>query len=318
MIDPDAIPPSPPPARDLTRKLATAGLLLAMAPFFFVGGTGTADPPALKALQNLGHEAFFAVATFLAWIGLPSLRRRAGWPVLTLFSLIALLLGLVIEGAQSGLARAPDWRDIGRDLLGVWLTWFLIVRPPLRLRLIGQAVTTALLACELLLVIHAFVVDWRIQHRLPLLADFESAREAADWSGHAERSRDVASHGRFSLKVRLDTGRYPGTTPGRLPRDWRAWEYLAFDIFNPDPDTLRMTIIVGDRRHYRDGFVYTDRFNRDIRVVPGWNSCRFALAEIADAPARRPMDLAEIVTLGIFAMDLPEPRAIYLDHFRLE
>lgn len=302
----------------MTKKLISGALLLLMAPFFFISGPSAVDPPTLSALQNLGHELFFAVATFLACISLPFLHRRANWLILALFSLTAILLGLIIEGAQSILARNPDWRDVGRNVLGVWLTWFLIVRPPTRFRTAAQAVTGALLAFELVLVVHAFAVEWRIQHQLPLLADFEHASEALDWPDNTQLSQDVASHGRCSLKVFLDTAKYSGTTPGRFPRDWRHRQDLAFDVFNPDPDTLELTVIVGDRRHYLDGFAYTDRFNQRVQAGPGWNNYRFALAKIASAPARRKMNLAEIVTLGVFATQLPEPRVVYLDHFRLE
>jgi VanZ family protein len=313
----DATGPAFPGRRARTGYAAAASLVF-LTPWFFFGGATAVDPPWVIALQDLGHVLYFAIAAWFVWTCMPACRRHPRWFVLATFSLVALVAGAAIEAVQYVMSRDADWRDVARDLLGVWVTWFLILRirmPGYRALQIATFVGVALVA-EVPVV--AFMSEREVQRRLPMLADFETASDAANWAGHTELSHDVASHGSGSLKVTLDARDYPGTAPVRIPRDWRRWSVLAFDAYNPGPDSIEVTIIVGDRRHYLEGFAYTDRYNGQLRMVPGWNQVHIALAEIAAAPARRRLDLSEIVTLILFSAGSPRPHVLYYDHFRLE
>jgi hypothetical protein len=292
--------------------------ILAMAPFFFVGGPSPIDPPTTSALLNLAHLVFFAAAAMLAWSAIPPLRRLGTGRALLVLLLTTLLLGLGIEVVQGRFARDPDWHDVWRNQLGVALAWFLVIRPPQRARSWILGLLAVLVLVEVGLVVRAYVVEWRVQHRLPVIADFETDGPADHWSDNTRRTRDLAWHGDHSLRIDLDTSTYSGTFARRFPRDWSGWRYLAFAIHNPDPDTLRLTVKVADREHYETGYEYENRFNRSIWAPPGWSEHRIPLAEVAAAPAQRRMDLREIVTFGMFATRLPAPRVIYLDHVRLE
>jgi len=301
-----------------TLRLIMITIVLAMAPLFFVGGPSAIDPPTIAALYNLGHVAFFALSTALVWLFLaPGLRRRPGWIALLATTFSVLVMGVLIEGVQARFARDPDWHDVWRNLVGVWLAWFLVIRPPTRLLIGGQLVVCALLAFEATLVWQTFAGEWQLQRRVPLIADFEDPREGS-WSQNSRRSDRYAAHGRYSLQVDLDTGTYSGTAPRRFPGDWRGYAHLAFDLYNPEPDSLRLTLLVGDRDHYRDGYRYENRYNGRVWAAPGWTAVRIRLADIAAAPRDRALDLGEVVSLGLFATRLPAPRVIYLDHVRLE
>ena len=303
----------------MSRKtILYACVLLAVAPFFFVGGATSIDSLPRIAVQDLGHVLFFAFATMLALASLPVLRRRNRWLVLVWLSAAALVLGASIERLQTGIGRDRDYGDIYRNVLGVWTAWFLFVRPRVKGLRQAQVVTALLLCGEFARVANAGYLEHRLARQRPLIADFEEKGEVTKWAENAERSAEFSSHGRWSLHVALSPGRYSGSAPELFPRDWRGWDYLALDLYNPEATDLDLTLIIGDRQHYRDGFQYHDRYNRRLVAEPGWNSFRLPLAEIADAPITRTMNLGEIVTFGIFASNLPHQRTLYVDHVRLE
>jgi len=301
----------------MPQRLLLACLLL-LLPFFVIGGPSPIDSPLYSQIWNLGHLVFFALFTLYLWHVTPFLRRRQDWLALLALSLLALVFGLFIEAVQSQFSRHPDWQDVRRNLIGVWLAWFLLLRPPHRYHRMGMVVAIVLLIFELGLITRVGIEVWRVDHSLPMIADLEHPNEADYWGSNTERSTEQASQGEYSAKVSLDTTQYSGSGPNRFPHDWRGYESLFFDIFNPDSTVLKMTLTIGDRTHYENGYRFEDRFNARLLAEPGWNGYRVPLSDIENAPADRPMDMKQVVTLGIFATRLPEPRVIYIDNLRLE
>ena len=104
-----------------------------------------------------------------------------------------------------------------------------------------------------------------------------------------------------------------------IPReDWRGYQWLAFEIFNPGQDLLQLIIRINDKAHDQEGHQYSDRFNRDLKVNPGWNHFEIPLAEIESAPSTRKMDLGNMLGLELFATNLEKPRVIFFEDFRLQ
>jgi hypothetical protein len=174
------------------------------------------------------------------------------------------------------------------------------------------------LAGELYLVGNVAWNDWKIQNQLPLISDMETATDLRNWSGNVSLSRTVFAKGSSSLKILLSTDLYSGAGLKNMPRDWRGYQRLAFEIFNPGQDSLQLTIRINDKAHDQGGHQYSDRFNRDLKVNPGWNHFEIPLAEIESAPSTRKMDLGNMLGLGLFATNLEKPRVVFFDDFRLQ
>jgi len=98
------------------RMLAFAGAV-GVAPLLFIGGPDWATGPFYRSVWNLGHIGLFALLTYALkpWQWLTGLRL---WLAA---SGLVLLLGFLIEWLQSELDRQVDWRDMLRNLEGVWL-----------------------------------------------------------------------------------------------------------------------------------------------------------------------------------------------------
>lgn len=287
--------------------------LLVAFPLFFIGGPAWVAPPLYRELWSQGHMVFFALLSLWLTSVVPMHSPRR-WLLLTLAILVA---GAIIEGIQSQIGRTASWEDGLRNLIGAWfgLFWSL---PAHRKVYVGRALASALVLWQLSgLVPHAMSHVYRIQ-QFPVLANFESPRDLDIWSGNIERVTEPVREGRYSLAVYLEAQRFSGVGSYALRPDWRGYDELVFDLYNPYESALPIVLRINDRQHEQDGPRYADRFNRRLIVQPGWNEYRIALEDVRMAPKGRTMNLAEIQQVQLFVQELEQPRTLYLDYVRLE
>ncbi len=296
--------------------------LLAMTPFFFVGSVdsgarlvpGVAANPVYEALWNLAHPVYFALLT-LVWL---RHWRAAAWHRWLVITVTVLVTGFLIESIQRLVGRFFSWDDLWANLVGAWCVLaFWPGNLPVRrwLQALVRVLALGLLLLEIATVGQTAVEEWRLQRQLPVLNDQTSAVQQTYWSGAVRPEPGVPGAAGPSLRVDLGTARYSGVGLNRLPRDWRDYRVLTFRILNPDAERLPLTLRIHDAAH---DHAYADRFNTRLWVEPGWNRYRIELSRVEDAPAERAMDLSRIASLGLFATELPAPRIIYLDDFRLQ
>ncbi len=288
--------------------------------------TSPLSPYAARSLQQgwqTGHVLLFAIGTYLLF---PLLGKRINDPGLRLlFVFIATLLGgLLIEYLQRFVGREFSLRDVILDVNGYLLALcVLVLSGGLCLRIRAKRILYALTG---LLSLYTFtplaiaVVDEINMYRdFPRLADFDSRLEAGRWRGDVEIVKLISEKGDDQvLKVQLTGKHFSGVTLAHFPKDWRAYRQLQLTLFNPGRTPLALTIRIHDNKHYSLGQGdYYDRFNRVLTINPGWNTQIVDVADIAGAPHNRTMDIANIEAIGLFSVDLPRPRAIYIDKLSL-
>jgi VanZ family protein len=281
---------------------------------------------AARSLQHgwqLGHVLLFAI-----WVVLlaPFLSKRFPRPLPHLLIIIvaSLLLGLAIEYLQSLIGRESSLRDLVFDLNGSLLALCgFVIGGTL---LLQKWTRRILYTLTLLISIYAIapltiaVIDEIHMHSsFPLLASFNSPLETGRWRGKIEIVKLISEKGEDrALQVQLNTDHYSGVSLVYFPRDWRAYQQLQIELFNPGRTPLALTFRIHDDKHYPLGQGdYYDRYNRSLTMVPGWNSIAIDLADLASAPINRDMDLANIQALGLFSVDLPKARDIYLGELKL-
>ncbi|EDM48751.1 hypothetical protein [Marinobacter algicola] len=305
------------PARNaqIFRYLAFAGMIL-IAPLFFVGGPGWSDGPLFKSAWNLGHILFFALST----LAIQPWRIWTGWSLWGIGTLAVLVLGTGIELLQHGTSRQMDWQDILRNQVGVWT--ILAVRPrasltrqvwPLRL------IVTALLVAEIGATARIAIQQYRVSQLLPTLYDFRQPDPSPFWDGVIEPVTDHAinTHNR-ALRISLSTARYSGVSLHNLPEDWRDYDRLVINLYNPQDHPLPMILRINDMEHDLGDNDYNDRFNTRLPLAPGPNQFELDLDRIRTAPKGRSMNMQAIRRLILFTVALPEPKTLYLRDIRLE
>lgn len=287
--------------------------LLAAFPLFFVGGPDWVSPPLYGMAWSKGHLVFFALLLF--WVqAFVSLKTPLRWLGVTL---LVVLLSLLIEAIQAQVGRQATWQDGLRNLIGAWLGLFW-GQSASRCIWLGRLGATLLLLWQLHGLVQVAIDHWQRLERFPVLSDFESRRQLADWGGNIEQVQDPVAQGKFSLALHLGTERYSGGGLNNLVGDWRGYDYLRFELYHPGDEALPLTLRINDTQHDRSEGLFEDRFNQRLWAQPGWNSYRIALEDVRNAPKGRSMNLASIQRLGIFSTQLSKSHTIYLDSVRLE
>ena len=281
---------------------------------------------AARSLQHswqLGHVLLFAI-----WVVLlaPFLSKRFPRPLprMLIIIVVSLLLGLAIEYLQTFIGRDFSLQDLLFDLNGSLLALCGLIGSRTLLfhkwpKRIMYALTT-LLSCYAIAPLAIAVVDEiNMKRNFPVLAGFDNQLEVDRWKGRIEIGKLISEKGDDNvLRVQLTTNHYSGVALVYFHRDWRSYKQLQFELFNPGRTPLALTIRIHDDKHYPLGRGdYDDRFNRQLTMEPGWNNIAIELEDVAEAPANRTMDLANIQTFGFFSIDLPKARDIYLDELKL-
>jgi VanZ family protein len=290
---------------------------------FFVGGPDYYSPRSYKYLWDLGHILFFSILSYLILLNWPKCSETTFLRQSIFIIFIVICLGGLVELAQTGSVRTPDIMDLIRDIIGglVALSFWAPARNTIskaRLRM-WQAISATLVAMAFLPLTTAVLDERKALKQFPVLSDFESRFEIDRWTGDADFSIDHETyyHGKASLKVELNTSLYSGVGLKYFPKNWQHYNELQLSIFNPDSEPIKLTCRIHDRQHTRGLQLYADRFNRKFSISTRWSLIRIQLKEIENTPHKRKMALNKIQEIGIFAVSLQKPRAVYVDYVRL-
>lgn len=178
------------------------------------------------------------------------------------------------------------------------------------------------------------VVEWRSAPKAPqadsedlVLFDFEKADDLKAWANldppdakvkapaTFERSSDMATSGKHSLKITFAGGSWPTLTTTSVPADWNAWQTLQADIAVSRPCVVGFTVLQeGSKRG--DGYdEAVSRWTRTLFLKAGKQEITAALkpgyGPIVD-PKR-----GKVVRFEIFMYNPGKGESIYIDNIRL-
>lgn len=305
-----------------------AALLVASIVFFGVPGS-TAW---LRVIQDFMHGPVFALLAVLIAF---ALRQR--WPAghrpgpahYALALLLTLMLGVFSEFAQEWYnpARLFSVGDVGRDLLGGIVGLSLLALRDRR-RFGGRLVSPAVLGAAAALMLAAPPLQaaaayalraWNFpelaQFRFPLDLYFLEPRGSSirrlplpdSWAGGQRVP---------ALAVRLEREQWPGVALVEPAPDWRGYSELVLDLVNPGERAMELSLRILDRDH---DWRFEDRYNGRLSLPARSRQIyRIPLEEIASAPDRRRMDLAQIADLLLFRTAGAESGEFYLARMALE
>jgi hypothetical protein len=188
-----------------------------------------------------------------------------------------------------------------------------------------QTIFAGLDAANFLAIFNVFQVDFNRDAsagRPPgkgMLFDFEAEAElnSLDWTCHKwfDLSPEHATSGRYSLKISLPPGQYPGVNFIREYSDWSNYRFLKIDLYNPAEDTFIFHVRIDDEK---SGWEYADRFDMTFEIKPGQNFLSISMDAIKTNLHPRALDLKNIKRIMLFAPDNQNKRVLFLDNIRLE
>jgi VanZ family protein len=291
--------------------------------FLFVGGPDSHAPRSYLKFWDLGHLLLFFTGGILFLLDFRQYFKETFLRHLLVVFLFSLLLGLLTELLQVHFHQDPDLGDWTRDVIGGILA--VVFFSPRRFDLpaawlnICRIILIVLLVLEVYPFAHSSLDEWIAGRQFPVLADFETPFEVERWH-HQQPLRldkNIVRHGRKSLQVHLTTAKYSTVSFRYFPADWSNYSHFNFSLYNSGSDTLLLTLRINDLRHYTLGQEYHDRFNRVLRLAPGWSDWSIPLDEVVQAPLNRKMDIQHIDLICFFSMNLARPRIINIDNVYL-
>lgn len=303
------------------QRVSLIGIILA-TPFLFWGGPDCDYCLFYQAVWNLGHPLFFGLIMLVVrpW------RYVHGWRLWLTITLVAIVAGSLIEYLQGLVGRDVDIHDVYRDLVGTWFILAWLTTPPSRGSNIGwryhvgyltRLLASLLLLTELISVSQTGFQQWKVNHQLPSLYDFQQSSNAFEWSGNIRPTHLPGQPDYYPLLAKLKPGHYPSVFLDDMPHDWSGYRRLEISLFNPEKTPLPLTLRINDAQHDRDGSEFSDRFNRRLVLQPGHNRFTVSLEAVKKAPRTRIMNMKQITRLGLFATDLGTPRSFYIRRLNL-
>ncbi len=296
------------------------GIVIAFLSFLIFSNPDTGGSRIFSEILNCGHFPLFGVIAMALFYYFEFGEARGPKNYFLSWGITA-CLGLLTEFIQLfDPGRTFELRDLAYDALGAFT--FLAFSYSFRLserrmrRTIRMGIALICLASTT--PIWLAVVEW--EHMLksfPLISSFETKGEVRRWKTHDASIMQVqghATHGKYSAKVMLSPGVYPGLNLDYLVGDWHGYKTFACDIFLLDDTPLCLTIRINDKVHNQ---AYADRYNHTFTLQPGPNEIRIPLKDVTRAPLGRSMDMRAVSLICFFAYRLDTPRTIFIDSIRL-
>jgi hypothetical protein len=286
----------------------TAGLLVPLPP-------ALATPLADYAFDFL-HPLLLAAVFLALRVFTLGLGARAE-PVAAVLPAAA---GALTEILQAIGARDGSWSDFGFDVLGIALAWSGLACWRRGRRWAaghGAVVLAVVLVASALITRKERTLD-QLQAMMPLLAGFEQAWELDRWHAKPDtqmvRTRRGAIAGGWSLEVSCSNrAPYPGVSIEEFDGDWRPYRWLEWSVRLPSAEPLELSVRLDDDQGAR----YGTRYTSVVRVVPGQQTYRIDLREVAAHFRAHPMNMARVTELHFFLDEPRTPRVFLIDDVRL-
>lgn len=293
------------------------------AVLIFLGGPGYYAPRLYRAAWDLGHPVAFFVWTYSFVYTSPHLRRARFSQQVSIVMIATLLLGILIEWAQSIFHRTFSIRDVAGDAIGSLAA--LAFASDARRSLSKSALRAMQLAVLGLCVFQLYpfgraVIDGLIARiQFPVLSSFETPFEMDRWGGTSDLAidRNVARSGMASLKVTLHAGEYSTVSFRDFPSTWTGYRTVTLRLFNPSIQPRQLTCRISNVPNLWDDEMSEHVVDTEFTVMHGWNNVAIPLGGSPRPPTDQSLDLNKIEALGIYATDLVSTMVIYIDDIRL-
>lgn len=292
--------------------------VLLVVPFFFIGGPEVFSSTLVITAWNFGHIIFFTLLMLLV----QSFRPLERWNQWLWVTLIALVVGVLIEYLQHFVGREASAEDVLHNMLGVWLGLFWGQKPT-RLVWALRFLSLAIFSPSLWLLFTTAVADIQMRNQFPQINSFDTHYEMQQIYANPVNVKVLQVDaprvdGGHALQITFSTKKYAGFRLVGPYGDWAGYSYLTMDMYNPEQEPLEIALRISDRQHDNGVNKFEDRFNRRLQLASGWNKVRIGINEIRTAPLKREMNMDEISGFAIFVEQLQRPRQVYWDNIRLE
>lgn len=275
----------------------------------------------LHEAWDLGHVFGFAALMFFiiqlspTYTGLSLVRQ------FILAGLFAILLGFTVEVIQLYTGRSFSVNDVLLNVIGaITALVFLTPRFSVLDRKIKIFIRVAVILSLLLISKEVFIFSYdayQAHRQFPVIVDQSTAFELTRWRGSTVKYTIEHFEQLKVLKAEFLPARYSTLVLDYFPRDWSAYKKIKMLVYNPEGQPEKIFIRLHDLAHVEKESPYSDRFNGEFIIEPGWNTFILSLSEIQQAPRRRQMDMRRIHQLMLYFYHLTEKKTLFIREIRL-
>jgi hypothetical protein len=275
-----------------------------------------------REIHNSGHTPLFGAMSLLILFLLKSIWPAANskpFRIYLLSFIITVAFGGAVEIIQIWTPGEPDIWDLMRDIAGAvsFLGFYYLYESHKNTlasrysgvsRLIIYFISVASLLAALTPLTHwsgSYIHRNRI---FPTICDFNPVWDTRFlYTRNAQLSPVPDSiSSRFEDKncrqITFRPSQYPAFIIEEPFPDWRGYEYFHCSIYSDLDTTVYIGIRIDDFHHNLE---FSDRFNTRLKIESGFNNIDIPIAKIMAAPVNRKMDIAEIRSIHIFAVNPP-------------
>ncbi|MET1253955.1 VanZ family protein [Aliikangiella maris] len=297
-------------------------VVLILLGLLFIGNPAAHSSRIYREVWESGHLFLFAGLIYL--ISHHARYNRLNIPQQLLFVILfCSIFGLITELLQQLVGRNFELKDIVNDIIGgyIGLSFSYLRRSnPLKVNFGLFSICLLLSIWGLLPLLSALNDQWEIEKIFPHIAQFESTHELNRWyrqDANISLSQKFKAQGLSSMKVEFLPAKYPHVTLRHFISNWLNYQQLNLSIYNPQNQTVSMTLKVYDKLHQQNHYQYSDRFNRILQLPPGWTHFQQSLTEIANAPKKRPMEMQHVAVVSLFLDSPKTTTTLFIDNIYL-
>lgn len=289
----------------------------------FVGGPDYESHRIVQQIWDVGHVALFLMLSYIILIFIRKYKLSYIAQFLIIVAL-SFIFGLFVELIQLLIGRDFELQDLANDVSGAIIGYFVYYLLHAKISKLHNII--AALSIVLLLMISLYplanvlVDEVKMKNEFPMLSDFESPTQLSRWDvkqANLSLNKHHVQQGEYSLQAIFLPDAFPDITLQHFPRDWSGYKNIKFSLYNKAQDPVVIELKVYDEDHMKYGYQYTDRFNRELLLQPGWNNIFISLNEIFNSPEKRTMDRTRIKSFSLFLKDVTSPVTIFLDGLEL-
>jgi len=295
------------------KKIAFSIISLFFLLLLFVD-VGTLIPERLiNALWPIGHMTVFLFWSALLLRYQPQIKAASLKKQLLLLTLFCFTFGIIIELIQPFFSRSREVEDLFLNYVGVLLSIILFSRHIIHW--LYKLAYCGLLSYLLFPSVLSIYDEIRVQVEFPVLASFQQNIALTRWKSDQPLSLSTAKilpSLPKMMKITFVPQKYSGVALRYFKGDWQAYKSLTIRFYNPNQQSVPLTLILTDRHYNKGKPNYQDRYENTLQIEPGFNEKNIPLSTIRDGVMLRKMDLSKMAGVDFYMYQLDAPVHLYL------
>tara|TARA_R110001592_G_scaffold205288_2_gene455789 strand:+ start:75 stop:998 length:924 start_codon:yes stop_codon:yes gene_type:complete len=303
---------------EMFKKIVFSIISLFFLLLLFVDVNNVISERLINALWPIGHMTVFLFWSALLLLYQPKIKAAPLKKQLLILTLFCFTFGIMIELIQPFFSRSREVEDLFLNYVGVLLSIILFSRQLIHwfYKIAYFGLLSYLLFPSLLTIYD----EIRVQVEFPVLASFQQNIALTRWKSDQPLSlstpKTLASLQKM-MKITFVPQKYSGVALRYFKGDWQAYKSLTISFYNPNQQSLPLTLILTDRHYNKGKPNYQDRYENKLQIEPGFNEKTIPLSSISDGVMLRKMDLSKMAGVDFYMYQLDVPVPLYLNSLYL-